>query len=221
MTILCRIAANTSHQVGDNANARPIGNMPDWYYGRLRTRPSDFRTTRNGLHQPSIFPALQDALTQIMPSSKRQLDFRTADQVIAEIEHLRTVGYTKIKNWNLSQCCEHLQKTMNGGMNGFGFRMPWIVRATAAKWIFGWMLRNRKMVSAPTINKLKPLPLADQENDQQIDDCIHTIRTAESFARPIEDYPFLDNLSVDVWQQLMWLHAAHHLGFLIPSQDTP
>ncbi|MEE2937930.1 MAG: DUF1569 domain-containing protein [Planctomycetota bacterium] len=155
-----------------------------------------------------------------MPSSKRQLDLQTADQVIAEIEHLRSVGYTKLKNWNLTQACEHLQMTMNGGMNGFGFRLPWIARATVMKWVFGWMLRNRKMISAPTIKKLKPVSLPDQDNERLIDECINTIRTAESFAGPIENYPMLDDLSVDTWQQLMWLHAAHHLGFLIPNQET-
>ena len=47
----------------------------------------------------------------------RNLDFTSGDQVIAEIQRLREVGYKKTKNWNLTQICEHLTKTMRGGMD--------------------------------------------------------------------------------------------------------
>jgi len=153
-----------------------------------------------------------------MATIKRQLDFHTGDEVIAEIELLRADGYTKTKNWNLTQACEHLQGTMNGGMNGFGFRLPWILRATVMKWLFGWMLRKRKMISGPTMKRLKPASPADHDVDQVVDDCIQTIRNAESFAGPIKDYPMLDHLSADDWRQFMWLHAAHHLEFLTPKK---
>ena len=155
-----------------------------------------------------------------MATSKRELEFHTGDEVIAEIERLRAGGYTKTRNWNLTQACEHLQATMNGGMNGFGFRLPWIVRATVMKWFLGAMLRKRRMISTPTIKRLKPNSPPDQEDHQVIDECIRTIRSAESFAGPIPDYPMLDHLSVSDWQQLMWLHAAHHLDFLAPNKPS-
>ena len=57
-----------------------------------------------------------------MPN-RRSFDFKTAEQVIAEIQHLQTTGYTKRKRRNLTQICEHLRKTMEGEMNGLGFRL--------------------------------------------------------------------------------------------------
>lgn len=149
-------------------------------------------------------------------AKKRHLDFSQADQVISEIESLRRSGYVKTKNWNLTQICEHLSKTMTGGMDGFGFRMPWILRATVIKWVFNRMLRTRKMTSGPTIKRLKPTASDTAEDDQVIDGCIEAIGRAEAFDGSLDDYPFLDNLNPDDWRQFMWMHAAHHLGFLHP-----
>ena len=148
---------------------------------------------------------------------KRALDFRTGDEVITEIESLRAKGYTPGKNWNLTQICEHLTKTMVGGMEGFGFRLPKILRATIVKWMFQRMLRKRQMPSAPTHPRLKPETSAGQDRDVVIDECIATLRRAMNFPGPIEDYPFLDDLPVEDWRQFMWMHAAHHLGFLHPK----
>lgn len=150
-------------------------------------------------------------------NTKRSLDFHTADEAIAEIERLRKEGYSKGKNWNLTQVCEHLDKTMSGGMDGFGFRLPWILRKTIIPIVFNRMLKTRKMTSGPTIKRLKPTSPDDSDVDATIDACVRTFRRAESFAGPIEDYPFLDDIAVADWQQFMWMHAAHHLGFLLPK----
>lgn len=154
----------------------------------------------------------------MVASSKRALDFHTGDEVIAEIQRLRTGGYTKTKNWNLTQVCEHLTATMTGGMDGFGFRLPWILRATVIKWVFRRMLRTRKMSSGPTLKRLKPKTVDGPDDDAVIDGCIAAIERAKEFTGPLKDYPFLDDLSVDDWQQFMWMHAGHHLGFLIPRE---
>ncbi len=150
-------------------------------------------------------------------SAQRKLDFHTATQVIDEIQRLRNAGYDRTKNWNLTQICEHLTATMVGGMDGFGFRLPWILGATVIKWVFNRMLKTRKMSSGPTLKRLKPKSEAIDDDDKIIDDCLEAIKRANSFAGPIEDYPFLNELKVEDWQQFMWMHAGHHLGFLIPK----
>ncbi|MFK7734467.1 MAG: DUF1569 domain-containing protein [Pirellulaceae bacterium] len=151
-------------------------------------------------------------------SSRRQLDFRSADEVLEDIEHLRTVGYSKLKNWNLTQICEHLHETTKGGMDGFGFRLPWILRATIVKWVFRFALKRRKLLSgAPTFNSL--LPKSQEEDPQLIERCIQTTRRAGEFQGSMEGYALLDNLSTEDWKQFMWLHASHHLSFLIPNDS--
>ena len=156
----------------------------------------------------------------MVATTKRTLKFDSGDQVIAEINRLRTVGYTKTKNWNLTQVCEHLSATMTGGMEGFGFRLPWILRATIVKWVFRRLLRTGKMPSGPTLERLRPKTSDGPDDDSVIDQCIATIEQSQTFSGSMDDYPFLDDLSVDDWRKLMWIHAAHHLGFLIPRDET-
>lgn len=47
------------------------------------------------------------SILRSMKRKRRTLDLRSADDVVAEIKHLRACGYRKTKRWNLSQICEH------------------------------------------------------------------------------------------------------------------
>ncbi len=148
---------------------------------------------------------------------KRELDLRSADEVIAEIERLRDGGYAKSKRWNLTQICQHLHETMQGAMDGFGFRLPWILRVIAKK-IFFRALKTRKLASgAPTFRQLKPTASPGEDDSKVIDQCIATIRKADQFDGSVEDHPLVDGMSVDQWRDFMWLHASHHLAFLQPK----
>lgn len=152
---------------------------------------------------------------------KRDLDFKTGQDVIDEINRLRRSGYEATGKWNLTQICEHLTETTKGGLEGFGFRLPWILRATVVKWVFRFALKRRKLLSgAPTFPRLKPKSSSAEENAEVIDECIATTQKAIEFDGSLEDYALLDNLSVEDWQQFMWIHAAHHLGFLIPKKSA-
>jgi hypothetical protein len=151
---------------------------------------------------------------------RRKLDFRSGEEVIEEINRLRESGYTKTKNWNLTQICQHLSGTMKGGMDGFGFRLPRILRATVIKWGFDYALKKRKLISgAPTFSFLRPKADDGEDRDSVIDECIDTIKRAETFDGSLEKYALLDNLKVEDWRDFMWIHAAHHLAFLVPDGD--
>lgn len=149
---------------------------------------------------------------------KRKLDFRTADEVIGEIERLRINGYSKLKRWNLTQVCEHLTKTMEGEMNGLGFRFPWILRRTVGNWMTRRVLKIRAMPSISTLPSLRPTLGDGNERPEVIEQCITTVRKSARFDGSLDDYPFVDGLTHEQWRQFMWIHAAHHLGFLIPNE---
>lgn len=58
-------------------------------------------------------------------------------------------------------------------------------------------------------------------DDVIIDACVDSCRRADGFNGSMEEYALLDNLSVDDWRDFMWIHAAHHLSFLIPMNSPP
>lgn len=152
---------------------------------------------------------------------RRKIDFRSAGEVIRDIRNLQENGYRKLGNWNLTQICQHLEGTMNGGMDGFGFRLPWILRATVIKWGFRFALKRRKLGSGfPTFRVLRPTWSENEDDPTHIDSCIRSFERARDFQGSLEDYALLNNLSVDDWKEFMWIHASHHLSFLIPNEPA-
>ena len=153
---------------------------------------------------------------------KRQLDFRTGDDVIKEITLLAREGYMRTGNWTLTQICEHLDKTIVLGMKGAETRLPWILRATIGRWFIASSLRKNRLPSfrMQTIKELEPGPI-DLENEDQsvIGHCMASIEEAKRFAGPLRNYPLANNVRVDDWRRLQWIHAAHHLGFLLPRPN--
>lgn len=149
---------------------------------------------------------------------RRKIDFHSAEEVIQDINMLRGSGYERAGNWNLTQACQHLTATMDGGMDGFGFRMPWVLRATVINWAFRYALKKRKLGGGfPTFKILKPTHTDDVEDDLIIDACIESCQRTNEFDGSLDDYPLLNNLSVDDWRDFMWIHASHHLSFLVPK----
>jgi hypothetical protein len=150
---------------------------------------------------------------------KRELDLRSADEVVAEIDRLLAGGYDRAGSWTLTQICDHLEKTMNGGMKGFGFRMPWILRATVGKYLMRRILRTRRMGRMPAPKAVVPKPVdAAADDEAPVRRCQDCVRRAAEFAGPLPPHPAVDKLSLDDWKNLMWIHASHHLGFLIPRK---
>ena len=152
---------------------------------------------------------------------RRAIDFHSANEVINDIAVLRDREYDCAGNWNLTQICQHLSGTMDGGMDGFGFRIPWILRATVVEWGFRFALKRRKLGSGfPTFKILKPSYSESVDDDTTIDACIASCRRASEFDGSLKEYALLDNLTVKDWQDFIWIHAAHHLSFLIPNPRT-
>lgn len=151
----------------------------------------------------------------------RQLDFRTLNEAIAEIERLRSGGYTRTGNWNLTQVCEHLTATMRLGMDGGMRPLPWALRATVLRLVVARILRTRRMpTGAGTLPSLVPHE-ARYDDDATIDMCLATLSEARDFAGPLPTYPLSTGIDLEKWRDLMCVHAAHHLGFLLPEQPRP
>lgn len=148
----------------------------------------------------------------------RKLTFASLKEVAADIETLRESGYVQGAEWNLSQICEHLAKTMKVGLLG---RVPpqgsWIARHTLFRLLFwiviktGWMPSGAK---APDL--LQP---GDREEDdlRKIDQCLNLLLEADSRTEPIPPFPFAAGINLPKWKRLQQVHAAHHLSFLKPD----
>jgi hypothetical protein len=148
----------------------------------------------------------------------RALRFQSGDDVIAEIERLRSSGYTPQGNWNLTQICDHLSRTMRTVSEGAPRRFPWFFR----RFLFGPMLRRvirtgRMARGIPAPGNLLPAGPPATDDPALIDHCIALIRKIQDRADPFPPHPLMDHLSALDNKKLQWIHAAHHLGFLAPK----
>lgn len=152
---------------------------------------------------------------------QRQLEFRTFDDLRAELDHLATGYCERCGNWTLGQACTHLSGAINGSRLGIPFKAPWWARWFLATFVLRRVLRTRRIrpgVKLPS--KFEPRAPADEAV------AIHELRSAilafEAHRGPLARHPFFGKLSRDQWHALHLIHAAHHLGFFrvgtIPSE---
>ncbi len=149
----------------------------------------------------------------------RRIDLYSLDEVINEIKRLRESGYETGGNWNLSQLCEHLNGTVRVGLDGSMKPFPWIMRVTLGNFMF-WLFRNRYTRGFNGVKTLPDLEPSERESDDQatIDECLTTHMEARDRTDPLPPYPIASQPTVEQWQQMMTVHAQHHLEFLKPNE---
>jgi hypothetical protein len=70
---------------------------------------------------------------------RRNLLFASYADATMEMDHLHQGSYTKLGQWGLGQVCQQMSYYFPGSLEGFDFRLPWIIR----KLIGRRLLRNR------------------------------------------------------------------------------
>lgn len=163
---------------------------------------------------------------------RRALCFECPADAIAEIHRLQQSGYEACGRWNLADICSHLSYYLRGSLEGFDFRLPWIVRALIGRLMLRRVLRRGRMpVGVPTVPASAPKrPKAGDavavsaseptapETCNAIRECCALLERFES-TQQVHPSPLFGRMTVDEWRRLHLIHAAHHLSFLIPVPD--
>jgi hypothetical protein len=153
--------------------------------------------------------------------SRRALEFRSFDEVRADVARLAAGPYTRLGKWDLATTCDHLTKAFAVGLDDLPIKLPWFIKLLAplaGPPIFRRTLRLRSM---PT-GVRAPAEFAPAENcpcDDAVTRLDAVTRRAESFPGPMPRHPFFGPITVEQWRELMLIHCAHHLSFLVPSQE--
>ncbi|QDT63193.1 DUF1569 domain-containing protein [Calycomorphotria hydatis] len=145
----------------------------------------------------------------------RALEFANYGEVVDEIERLEQQGYRQTGNWNLSQVCEHLNWLMAQSLDGFSVKVSWLVRV-----MIGRPMLFRAMKTGRMPKKLPTLPEAIPKSEP--DDQSKIAAAKESLCRlqqatELHPSPLAGKLTLEQWERLHCVHAAHHLGFLVPE----
>lgn len=151
-------------------------------------------------------------------AQRRALDFRDYGEIADEVRRLRTLGYQRLGQWNLGQCCAHLGYYVRSSMDGFSERLPRIVSKLFGRFLLKRISTKGMKSGLPTSPKSVIAP-SDQD-EARIDEFLELLERIQSHQGPLRDSPFFGELSVEEWRRLHCAHAAHHLGFLIPSETA-
>lgn len=140
------------------------------------------------------------------------LKFQSYDEMLADVDRLRSDGYTKAGQWDLAMILDHLGKGMNA---------PWIPQMKVP-WPFSLVAQAmiRRMVAKRYYPNIKfPAPKAMQPTpgisiEMAYPAFMTTVEKIKNYPQPImKNTPFGD-VPTELWQQLHLLHGAHHLAFL-------
>jgi hypothetical protein len=148
---------------------------------------------------------------------RRPLDFRSEDEVIAELERLERGGYVRAGNWGLGEICQHLCIFIRGSLDGFtGPHPPWYIRMLAPLFVRR-MLKTRRMPEGVKIPaQFRPHPPCDDK--AEVEELKQLLIRFRDHSGPLHPSPFGGDLGRDRCRQMHLIHCAHHLSFLHPAQ---
>jgi hypothetical protein len=149
---------------------------------------------------------------------RRELSFTTYREVIEEIERLRKGGYERLGEWTLGQICFHLSYYVRGSLEGYPFKLPWVVRKLIGRPMLRRVLRKGRMADGGrTIPGSLPPDVVDEM--EAVGEAKELFARLAKRTEDPHPSPLFDHLTADECRSLHLLHAAHHLGFLEPQTE--
>jgi hypothetical protein len=149
---------------------------------------------------------------------RRQLDFATWPAVFGDIDHLQRAGYDRLGNWDLSQTLEHVGAGLRAALRGTDHRGPWIIRRFLGPLILKRILSQRRMKAGIKVPQWW-LPGPSHDESAAVDQLRSEVTAFEQLSTPPFPHPFFGPLTKKQWEDLVLVHAAHHLSFLIPRDS--
>ena len=152
-------------------------------------------------------------------ATRRPLRFNHVDEILAEVERLAAGKVKTSGNWTFPQILDHLTKSMNATIDGFGFQAPWIARKIIAP-----LLKNSIITKGMRAGFKLPADGQGLIPDPQIDLATALEQYRKAFARlktekKREPHPFLGSLSSQEYESLNMRHSELHLSF-VESDET-
>ena len=148
-----------------------------------------------------------------MSGARRQLSFKSEDEVVAEVKRLRK-GYAQGGAWSLQQMCAHLDKAVQFRMQPGPFA-PNTPEQDGRKAQVREILASGKLPAG--IVAPDPMLPPDHCGDESIDGFIATIEKYKRFPGPTAPHRIFGALAEPDARKLNLIHCAHHLSYLTPT----
>lgn len=149
-------------------------------------------------------------------SQREELELRSWDEVIAQLQSLQNGEYEQLGAWDLSQCCGHLNQWLSFPMDGFpdsgASSKPTETEIAEGKKQLQAIIQDGFTPGIPTWSATVPEP--DSQNSQAaVTELTATIKRFQDHSGPIHASPFFGEMDKEEVTQLQFRHFAHHLSF--------
>lgn len=149
---------------------------------------------------------------------RRDLSFQSLEDSIAECERLLRSGYDRKGKWSLGQICCHLRLAQDASMDGYPRWMSLFapIRPVFRRLLLPRLLRGDSPTGIRTARHFVP--------PESLEDAAEVMAFAASVKRyrqhqaPLHAHPGFGKFDHQGFEKLHTVHAAHHLGFLIPRE---
>lgn len=151
-------------------------------------------------------------------SARRTVHFSTFSDVVQDAEHLLGNHHT-VGNWSFGQICQHLARTMDATIDGFGFKAPWW-----ARWLIAPFVKNSFFIKPMKPGFKLPKAGAALLPDDSVTgkDGLRQLTAAVErhlHETPTAPHPFFGKLASEEIIQLQLRHCEMHMSFIIPGEN--
>lgn len=149
--------------------------------------------------------------------TRRRLDFRSWDDLLADAERLARGGYDRAGKWSLAQALDHVGAGLRVAIAGSAKQMPWPMRMLARSCALP-VMRSWRWIPAgiPAPVWWQPQVPADADDATAVAQFRREVDAFRAHQGPYHPHPAFDRLGREAYADLMLIHASHHLGFLVP-----
>ena len=151
-------------------------------------------------------------------NQREELELRSWDEVLNRLQSLQAGEYQQLGNWDLSQCCGHLNQWLSFPMDGFpdtgSSTKPTETEIAAGKEQLKAIIQDGFQPGIPTLPATVPEP-DSQTSLAAVTELTETIKRFQDHSAPIHDSPFFGEMSKEEVAQLQFRHFAHHLSYYL------
>lgn len=127
-------------------------------------------------------------------------------------------GYDRAGNWDLSQIAEHVGEGLRTALRGTDHRATWIIRKLLGPIVLKRILRDRRMKAGIKVPQWW-LPGPTHDESAAVDQFRSDVSAFQALTSAPFPHPFFGPLTKQQWNDLVLIHAAHHLSFLVPRDQ--
>jgi hypothetical protein len=151
-------------------------------------------------------------------SARRTVRYATLSEVIHDAEQLVGNHHT-VGQWSFGQICQHLAKTMNASIDGFGFTAPWWVR-----WVLAPMIKNSFLTKPMKPGFKLPQRGAALLPDDTVtaEDGLRQLKAAVerlNHELPNAPHPAFGLLATEEAMQMHLRHCELHMSFIVAGEN--